>query len=107
MSAMASQITSLVIIYSTVHWGAYQRKRQSSASLAFVRPVTREMFPFDSVIMQYMFFSTATDTAITNVSIPNKNWLEIMEMFMQSRIYDLFDPVIQLSLQGSISDFSD
>ena len=36
MSAMASQITSLTIVYSTVYSGANQRKHQSSASLAFV-----------------------------------------------------------------------
>ena len=64
MGAMASQITSLTIVYSTVYSGADQRKHQSSASLAFVRgihrwpvnsphkwPVTRKMFPFDDVIM--------------------------------------------------------
>ena len=64
MSAMASQITSQTIVYSTVYSGADQRKRQSSASLAFVRgihrspmnsphkrPVTRKMSPFDDVIM--------------------------------------------------------
>ena len=39
MVAMASQITSLTIVYSTVHSGADQRKYQSSASLAFVSPV--------------------------------------------------------------------
>ena len=32
---MASQITSLTIVYSTVYSGAEQRKHQSSASLAF------------------------------------------------------------------------
>ena len=65
MSLMASQITSLTIVYSTVYSGADQRKHQSSASLAFVRgihrgpvnsphkwPVTWKMFPFDDVIMQ-------------------------------------------------------
>ena len=65
MGAMASQITSLTIVYSTVHSGADQRKHQSSALLAFVRgthrwpvisphkgPVTRKMFPFDDVIMK-------------------------------------------------------
>ena len=64
MSAMASQITSLKIAYSTVCSGADQRKHQSSPSLASVRgihrspvnfphkrPVTRRMFPFDDVIM--------------------------------------------------------
>ena len=60
MSAMASQITSLTIVYSIVYSGADQRKHQSSASLAVVRgihrwpvnsphkgPLTRKMFPFD------------------------------------------------------------
>ena len=64
MGAMASQITSLSIVYSTVYSDADQRKHQSSASLAFVRgihrgpvnsphkwPVTQKMFPFDDVIM--------------------------------------------------------
>ena len=64
MSAMASQITSLTIVYSTVCSVADQRKHQSSASLVFVRgirrwrvnsphngPVTRKLFPFDDVIV--------------------------------------------------------
>ena len=64
IGAMASQITSLTIVYSTVYSDADQRKHQSSASLAFVRgihrlpvncphkgPETRKMFPFDDVIM--------------------------------------------------------
>ena len=61
---MASQITSLMIVYWTVYSGADQRKHPSCASLAFVRgihrwpvnlpqkgPVTRKMFTFDDVIM--------------------------------------------------------
>ena len=65
MGAMASQITSLAIVYSTVYSGADQRKYQSYASLASVCgihrwpvnsshqwPVTRKMFPFDDVIME-------------------------------------------------------
>ena len=58
MTTVASQITSLTIVYSAVYSDAEQRKHQSSASLAFVRvnsphkwPVTRKMFPFDDVIM--------------------------------------------------------
>ena len=60
MGTIASQITSLTIVYSD----ADQRKYQSSASLAFVRgihqgpvnsphkwPVTRQTFPFYDVIM--------------------------------------------------------
>ena len=36
MASVASQITSLTIVYSTVYSGADQNKHQSSASLAFV-----------------------------------------------------------------------
>ena len=41
MGAIASQITSLTIVYSTVYSDADQRKHQSSASLAFVRGNSR------------------------------------------------------------------
>ena len=41
MSTMASQITSLAVVYSTVYSGADQRKQQSSALLAFVRGIHR------------------------------------------------------------------
>ena len=64
MNTMASQITSITVVYSIVYSDADQRKHQSSASLAFVwgihrdrwipphkRPVTRKKFPFDDVIM--------------------------------------------------------
>ena len=39
MSEVASQITSLTIVYSTVYSEADQRKDQISASLAFVKRV--------------------------------------------------------------------
>ena len=67
MDPMASQITSLAIVYSTIHSDADQRKYQSSTSLASEGggggvhrwpaysphkwPVTRKIFPFDDVIM--------------------------------------------------------
>ena len=41
MGAIASQITSLTIVYSIVYSDADQRKHQSSASLAFVRGIHR------------------------------------------------------------------
>ena len=69
MSTMASQITSLTVVYSTVYSGADQSKHQSYASLAFVRgiyrwpvnsphkgKVTRKMFPFHDVIMLHDYF---------------------------------------------------
>ena len=63
MGAMASQITSLVIVYSTVYSGADQRKHQLRATglwegnspVAGEFPTqtapTRKMFAFDDVIM--------------------------------------------------------
>ena len=42
MGAIASQITSLTIVYSTVYSGADQRKYQISASPAFVRGLHRD-----------------------------------------------------------------
>ena len=64
MGTMASQISSLTIVYSTLNSGADERKYQSSTSLAFVRgihwwqvnsphkwPVTWKVFPFDDIIM--------------------------------------------------------
>ena len=65
ISAMASEITGVSIVYATVSSGADQGKHQSSASLASVRgihrwpvnfphkvPVTRKMFPFDDIILE-------------------------------------------------------
>ena len=65
MGAMASQITSLMIVYSTVYSGTDQRKHEISAPLAFVRGmhrwqvnsphrwlVTRKRFLLDDVIME-------------------------------------------------------
>ena len=40
MTMLASQITSLMVVYSIVYSGVNQRKHQSSASLAFVREFT-------------------------------------------------------------------
>ena len=70
ISDMASQITGVSIVCSTVGTGPDQRKHQSSASLAFVRgnyrwpvnsphkrPVTRKMFSFDDVIMFFALFT--------------------------------------------------
>ena len=72
MGPIASQNTSLRIVYLTVYSDADQRKHKSSASLAFVGggggggggihrgpmnsphkwPVTRKMVAFDDVIME-------------------------------------------------------
>ena len=66
MSALASQITSLTIVYSIIYSSRRSKKTSKPASLAFMRgiyrwpvnsphkgPVTRKMFPFDDVIIFY------------------------------------------------------
>ena len=82
MTAMASQITSLTIVYSIVYSGASQRKHRSSASLAFARgihrwpvnsphigPVTRKMFTFDDVIISRKFTLNNFERLYTQKSI--------------------------------------
>ena len=72
MGSMASQITRLTIVYSSVYSGADQRKHHSPASLPFVwgihrwpvnsplkGPITRKLFPFDDVIMKTKFWDVS------------------------------------------------
>ena len=74
MSAMTSQITFASIVCSTVSSGAYQRKHQSSASLAFAwvihrwpvnsphkGPVPRKMFLYNSKREDAKFFCSKLD----------------------------------------------
>ena len=80
MGGMASQITSLIIVYSTIYSGANQRKHQSSTSLAFVRwihrwpgnslhkwPVTQKMFPCYDIIMHESFGSLENAYELLNL----------------------------------------
>ena len=75
MSAKASQITGVSIVYSTVCSGPDRKKHQSPASRAFVTgihqcpvnsphkgPVMRKMFPFDDVITRRGFEISTTIT---------------------------------------------
>ena len=87
MGTIASQITSLTVVYSTVYSDADQRKHQSSASLAFVWgihrglvnslhkwPVTRKMFPFDDVIM----------SSITLQTLQSLSWIAVPKCWPRS-----------------------
>ena len=100
MSAMASQITSRTIVYSTIYSGVDQRKHQSFSALAFVRGihrnrwiprtqgqyswpwVAREMFPFDDVIMRCenstptVFLGTSWHWNTALLAICNRNLLD-------------------------------
>ena len=84
MGVIASQITSITIVYSTVYSDADQRKHHRSASLSFVWgihrspvnsphkwPVTRKMFPFDDVIMTFL---------ITNGNLTEDNLIFVQLM---------------------------
>ena len=81
MGMMVSQITSLMIVYSTVYSGADQRKHQSSASLAFLWgiqrwpvnsphkwPVAWKKFPFDDSIISISIQHSASCFCCSNVS---------------------------------------
>ena len=113
MGTMASQITSLTIVYSTVYSDADQRKHQSSASLAFVWgfhrgpvnsphkwPVTRKMFPFDDVIMGAARFSQATSHSL------NQCWLSSMKPCggtrPQSSLFVLIHALISIRVQRNV-----
>ena len=95
MGTVASQITSLTIVYSTVYSDADQRKHQSSASLAFVRgihrgrwiprtnvPVTRKMFPFDDVIMLSIWHDCNFYTVFNVGYHKNVNWIDQMKFML-------------------------
>ena len=87
MTMLASQITSLTVVYSIVYSGVNQRKHQSSASLAFVReihrgpvnfahkwPVTRKMFPFDDVIMSWQQVIGVSGLTPSSPNAWDKSW---------------------------------
>ena len=93
MSAMASKITSVLIVYSTVCSGADQRKHKSSASLVCVRgihrgpvnsphkrPMTPKMFPFDDVILSLCCI------AYTSLWLPI--WCKRKRKLFSRRFYD-------------------
>ena len=84
MSAMASQITSVFIVYPTLCLGADQRKKskprvtglfagssQVTDEFATQRPVTRKMFPFDDVIMMY---SISAVLSISRCNFYSNSW---------------------------------
>ena len=117
MSAMASQITGVTIVYPTVCSGTDQRKHESSASLAFVGgihrwpvnflhkgPVTRKMFPFDDDTMWWITFP-----AHANIDLHPQNDLRTISRYFQSerlrycRYFVSFHHIILIRLYVDIS----
>ena len=108
MSAMASQITGVSIFCSTFCSGAHQWKHQSSASRAFVRgihrwpvdsphrgPVTRKMFIFDGVIMNWIKAVPEGDNLVPNVATLNRVYL-ILSRTPVSTTHDAFLSVFMM-----------
>ena len=100
MRVVASHITSLAIVYSTVYLGADQRKHQTSESLAFVRginrwpvnsphkgPVPRKMFPFDDVIMMHDRLDMGINTYIFSCYIQYHNCYQLDTKFVFAPVY--------------------
>ena len=94
MSAIASQITGVSVVYSIGGSGPDQRNHQSSASLAFVRgihrwpvnsphkgPVTRKMFPFHDVIM----YTSDLDGGYHPTRLKYRTELSIFKMYENIR----------------------
>ena len=94
MGTMVSQITSITIVYSAVYSDADQRKHQSSESLAFVLgihrepvnsthkwPVTRKMFPFDDVIMDWCVSKLCFVQIYVPPEISTKGWFDDSNFF--------------------------
>ena len=103
MTMVASHITSLTVVYSTIYSGADQSKHQSSASLAFMWgihrgavnsphkwPVTRKMFPFDDVIMNREICVPGIQTALISM------WRPLHGTFVINVLYwsDNFCPLL-------------
>ena len=113
MSATTSQITSLTIVYSPVYSGTDQRKHQSSASLAFVQvihrgpvnslhkgSVTREMFPFDDVIILYEYLHTLRIFLSRISLLMNTGWTHSTDWTFWIPIVVLWD---FMRLRGQVS----
>ena len=119
ISAMASRITGDSIVCSAVCSGADQSKHQSSTSLAFVRgihrwpvdsphkgPVTRGMFLFDDVIMNYFPYSSDSfyllwiDLSIPSVPVrKDKNYNEIQERIDKRSWFFSCEPMCGITSQ--------
>ena len=129
MCSIASQITSITIVYSAVYSGADQRKHQSSASLAFMGgihrgsvnsphkwSVTRKMFPFDDVIMRVYSYDLFCQprfvvyvTSVISICVPSVPGLGsedevrlVMDLFEKEGYNPLIRPVRNLTQKVNV-----
>ena len=118
MGTMASQITSLTIVYSSIYSDADQRWHQSSASLYNIWvgnspvigefpphkwPGTLKMFPFDDVIMtldlkpRAVVKKTASNDKVGVMTIPCFKcfWKSVTTVIISLILYDIKWPFIR------------
>ena len=99
MSAVVSQITGVYIVYSAICPCVDQRKHHRSASLDFVRgidrwpvnsphkgTVTRQMFPFDDVIMLSWFLLPCLHW-VSCMALWHEGWWQSVTVRLTSVLY--------------------
>ena len=99
IGAIASQITSLTIVYSTVYSGADQSKHQSSASLAFVwgfhrGPVnspTQMASNAENVSIWWRHHANATEILQSGTN-PSRS-LSDLQLYWRTRIYRFYGSI--------------
>ena len=110
MTTIASQITSLMVVYSTVYSDAHQRKHQSSASLAFVWGIHRERWdPRTKGQLRGKCFHLMTSSGIhhtQNVTHINDNLIHLIwfcKLVCASK--QIISPLVTLKVTGTVQTF--
>ena len=99
MTTMASEITSLTVVYSTVYSDADQRKHQSSASLAFVWGIHRDRWiPRTKGQLRGKCFHLMTSSCTDMV--------RVLSLFISLRLCNANICVSNFTITGSYNDLA-
>ena len=116
MTTIASQITSLTSVYSTVYSDADQRKHQSSASLAFVWGIHRDRWiPRTKGQLRGKCFHLMTSSCVWDLTVAyDYNELDLLEkrdekLCLNLTVVDyimvvVYDAIGTISRWGLVSD---
>ena len=108
MTTMASQITSLTVVYSTVYSDADQRKHQSSASLAFVWGIHRDRWiPRTKGQLRGKCFHFMTSSWWAYFLVCSVNYMKITVKKKRSRYIVIRIMSYQVKVMVSISAFTE